>query len=108
MHVLQAAVAIVARGDAEVRLEARPPGLGQVLDRQPALQHGQLQLESHHDVQIVGHLVGVGADQRPLDLVDGAIERLERHALELAREGSAQLRIEMLPEAAAAPDHVLP
>ena len=108
MHVLQAAVAIVGRGEAEVRLEARAPGLGQVLDREPAFQHGQLQVEPHHDVQIVGHLVGVGADQRPLDLVDGAVEGLQRHALELAGEGIAQLRIEMLPEAAAAADHVLP
>ena len=80
VHVLQAAVAVVGRGDAEVGLEARAPGLGQVLDREPALQQLQLQVEAQHDVQIVGHLVGVGADQRALDLVDGAVERVERHA----------------------------
>ena len=36
-------------------------------------------------MQVVGHLVGVDADQRALDLVDGAVERVERHIARVAR-----------------------
>ena len=84
VHILQAAVAIVRRLDAEVGLEARAPGFGQVLHLEPPLQQIELQIEAQHDVQVVRHLVGVGADQRALDLVDGAIEGVERHLVRTA------------------------
>ena len=63
---------------------------GRSLTAQPALQQVQLQVEAQHDVEIVGHLVGVGADQRALDLVDGAVERVERHVLRAGPERLAQ------------------
>ena len=90
MHVLQAAVAIVGRLDAEIGAHARAPRFGQVLHRELAFQHFQLEIEAQHDVQIVGDLVGVGADQRPRDLVDGAVEGRQRHICELIGEGALQ------------------
>ena len=43
VHVLQAAVAVVGRADAEIGQVARPPGVGQVLHGEPAFE--QLELE---------------------------------------------------------------
>ena len=59
-------------------------------------------------MQVVGHFVGIGADERALDLVHRTIERVQRHVAELGRECLLKQRIEMLPEAAAAADEVLP
>ena len=86
MHVLQAAVAVVGRHHAQIGVHSLAPGFRQIFHRQAALQHLQLQIEPQHDVEIVGHLVGVAADQRARDLVDGAIEGVERHVCELVRE----------------------
>ena len=57
---------------------------GRSFTAQLAFQHFQLEIEAQHDVEIVGHLVGVGADERARDLVDGAVEGVERH---VARAG---------------------
>ena len=46
--------------------------------------------------------------QRPLDLVDGAIEGVERYPPELLRERLLQQRIKVLPKPAAAGDYVFP
>ena len=72
--------------EAEVGAHSFAPGFGQILDPQPALQHLQLQVEAQHDMEIVRHLIGFGADEGPFDLVDGAIEGVERHRPELVRE----------------------
>ena len=87
VHVLQAAVAIVGRRDAEIGFHARAPRLRQILHRELAFQHFQLEIEAQHDVEIVGHLVGVGADERTRHLVDGAVKGLERHVREPIGEG---------------------
>ena len=108
MHILQAAIAVVGRHEAEVGSHGFAPGLRQIFDLQAALQHSQLQVEPQHDVKIVSHLVGIGADQRSLDLVDGAIERVERDLRELVRKRPMQQRIIALPEGAAARDHDFP
>ena len=52
------------------------PGLGQIFGPQTALEQFQLQSETQHDVKVVGHLVGISADQRSFDSVNGAIESL--------------------------------
>src|SRR5262249_60780538 len=78
------------------------------LDAQPAFQHLDLERKAEHDVEIVGDLVGVSADERALDLVDGAIESVERHIAELFGELVLQRRIVVFPEWTAARDHVLP
>ena len=59
-------------------------------------------------MQVVGDLVGVGADERALHLVDGAIEGLHGDRLERLRECPLELGIEELPEGAAATHDVLP
>ena len=59
-------------------------------------------------MQVVGRLVGLDADQRRLDPVDGAVPVLERGARERLRERRLQLRVEVAPERQAAADHVLP
>ena len=83
VHILQAAVAVVGRTDTEIGLVAGMPRFRQILHRQLPFEQFAFEIEADHHMQIVGHLVGVGADQRALDLVDGAIERVELHALQL-------------------------
>ena len=63
MDVLQTAVAIVGRRDAKIGLHCRAPSLRQVLHAELALEQFQLEIEAQHDVQIVGHLVGVSANE---------------------------------------------
>ena len=58
-----------------------------VFHLETAFEQIKLQIETQHDVQVVRHLVGIGADQRALDLVDGAIEGFERHLSEMIGEG---------------------
>ena len=47
-----------------------------------ALDQRQLELEAQDDVEVVGRLVGVDADQRALDRVDRAVERVRVDAAE--------------------------
>ena len=89
-------------------LIAVAPGFGQVADGEIAFEHGQLEVESQHDVQVVGDFVGFDADQRSLDLVDCPIEGLQRHLTELFGEDGLKPGIVELPETPAAPDPVLP
>ena len=56
-----------------------------------AVHHALFQLVAHHDVQAVGDLVGLGADERRLGLIDGAVEFLRRVARKLG-EKLAELR----------------
>ena len=67
-----------------------------------------LQLEAQDDVQVVGRLVGLDADERRLHLVDRPVEVVELDVPELRRERLLQLRIEEAPEREAAADEVLP
>ena len=108
VHVLQHAVAVIRCAQAQGRQVAVVPGFGQVFHFQVAFQQQQLQLEADHHVQVIGQLVGIRADQRALYLVDRPVEGIQRHAAQLSREGRLQLRVEVFPKAAAAPNHVLP
>jgi hypothetical protein len=62
MHILQAAVAIVGRRDAEIGLHAGSPSLRQVFDPEPSFEELQLQVEPLHDVKVVGHFISISAD----------------------------------------------
>ena len=73
-----------------------------------AAHQRELQLEAQEDVQVVGDLVGLDADQRRLDQVGGAHERVERDVLQLLGERGLDLGQVALPERARAADHVLP
>jgi hypothetical protein len=67
-----------------------------------------LELEAEDDVEVVGRLVGLDPDQGGLNLVHGAVERLEVDIPEALREVLLQLRVEEPPERQAAADEVLP
>ena len=108
MHVLQDAVAVVGRLHAQVGQVARLPGLRQVLDRQLAFQQRQLQVEAQHHMQVVGHLIRVGADERAPHLVDRPVEGLQRHLAQLVGEGGLQPGVEELQRVAGAPHDIFP
>ncbi len=108
MDILQHAVLGLGRDHAQVGPVALVPGLGQIAHGQTAFEHGQLEVEADHDVEVVGHLVGVGADERALDLVDRPVELLEGHRAELLGEGCLEQRVVVPPEGARAADQVLP
>src|SRR6185437_13498963 len=84
------------------------PSLWKVLHAERALEQLQLKIEAYHDMQIVGRLVGVSANDGARHFVDGPMEHGNWNAPELVRKNLLQRGIKMLPEIAAAPDHVLP
>ncbi len=63
VHVLEHAVGVVGHLEPEVLPEPRVPRLGQIGDRQPALDQLLLELEAQDDVQAVGRLVGLDPDE---------------------------------------------
>ena len=83
----------------EELLEPRVPGVGQVLDREPAGQELLLELEAEDHVQPVARLVGIDPDERAADAVHRAVEVLERDVAERpgttpARAGRTSARTE--------------
>ena len=62
---------VVGDVDAQVLLVLGVPDLGQVLGGGGALEEALLDLVADQDVEGVGQLVGLGADQAGLGLVDG-------------------------------------
>ena len=61
---------------------------GRSSTREVAAHERELQLEAQEDVQVVGDLVGLDSDERRLDQVGGAHERVERDVCELVGEVS--------------------
>ena len=63
MNVLQHAAAVVGRSDAKVGAQALLPRLGEIPDGKLALEQRDLEIEAQHDVEVVGDLIGIGADE---------------------------------------------
>ena len=64
------------------------PRVRQVLDREPALDQRELELEAQRDVQVVGRLVGLDPDQAQPDLVDARGRARRRPSPRTARRGA--------------------
>jgi hypothetical protein len=79
VRILQTAVPIIGWLDANIGLHCRVPSLRQISNAKLPSQHFKLKVEAQHDVQIVGQLVGVGANQGPRDFIDGTVERGKRN-----------------------------
>ena len=69
------------------------------------MHHALFELVAHHDVQAVGDLVGLGADEGRLRLIDGAVEFLRRVAAQLG-EQLAELREHEAREGARAAEQI--
>ena len=106
MAVLQHAVLVVRHVDAEIFLVKAVPLARQVVHLEFAVHHTLFELVAHHDVQAVGDLVGLGADEGRLRLIDGAVEFLRRVAAQLG-EQLAELREDEGREGAGAAEQVL-
>ena len=104
--VLQNAVLVVRHVDAEVLLVKSVPFARQVVYLEFAVHHALFQLIAHHDVQAVGDLVGLGADERGLGLVDSTVEFLRRVARERG-EKLAELRENEAREGVGAAEQIL-
>ena len=70
-------------------------------------EHLLFQLIANHDVQAVGELIGLGADQRGPGAVHHTVELLLRHVLQLGGEMLLQPRQQDGAEGPAAADDVL-
>ena len=105
MAVLQHAVLVVRHVDAEVFLVKAVPLAWQVVYLELAVYHALFELVAHHDVQAVGDLVGLGADEGRLRLIDGAVEFLRRVAAQLG-EQLAELREHEACEGARAAEQI--
>jgi hypothetical protein len=77
VDVLEAAAGVVGRGEAEVLAHLFVPRAGDVVWGEVAGEHGLLELEPEEDVEVVGGLVGVDADERGADVVDREDELVE-------------------------------
>ena len=105
MAVLQNAVLVVRHVDAEIFLVKAVPLARQVVHLEFAVHHTLFKLVAHHDVQAVGDLVGLGADEGRLRLIDGAVEFLRRVAAQLG-EQLAELREHEAREGARAAEQI--
>src|SRR5262249_37370464 len=100
--VLQTALRVAWRRDAEIALVGLVPGGGDVGDAQIAGDQGDLQLEPNEDVQVVGDLVGADAVGAWRDMIDGAVEVLGVNVVQRLMEDLASARKKVPPERAAA------
>ena len=107
MGVLQDALGVVRHRHPQQPGHPLVPGVGEVVDRQRALDQRQLQLEAQDDVQVVRRLVRLDADQRRLHGVDRAVER---PGVDLAEPTGQRTQPRQQPgaERPRAPDDVLP
>ena len=80
MRILQTAARVVGNGNAQILVHKTIPKRGDVLGRGLAGKQHALDLVAHHNMQWVGELVRLGADQRRLRDVHGAVERILVHA----------------------------
>src|SRR5207247_1771343 len=87
---------------------ARVPDPGHLAHRDGSGEQLLLELEAEDDVEAVGDLVGVTANQAGPDGVDSADKGGFVDSAEPLREEGLQLRIEPAPEGGAAADEVLP
>ena len=69
MHILQAAVRGFVDRIAEIGLEPVIPGGLKVADLQVSAHQRTFKIKAQHDVQVVLHLVGLGADIAVMDAV---------------------------------------
>ena len=71
MDVLDYPLAGIGGRQPQVGADLVVEGPGQIRNRKIAVHQGPLQLKAQEDVQVVGHFIGLGADQRRFDFVDG-------------------------------------
>ena len=92
MRILQAAARVVGNGNAQVLIHEAIPKRGDILGCGLAGKQHALDLVAHHNVQRIGELVGLGADQRRLRDVHGVVERvLVDVAVDLGRVAAQHL-----------------
>jgi hypothetical protein len=108
VSILQAALDRIGGDHAQILLVRGVPGFGDIGGQQVAGNQRSLELEPYQDVQVVGHLVGTNADTRPFDPIDTGQESVELEVVERVVEHRPGPWIEVLPEAPAPTDQVLP
>ena len=108
VNVLQHALGVIRRGDAQVVFHPGVPDFRQVRHLDGAFHQADLDLQAEHDVQVVGGFIGFHPDQAGLHLVDAAVEVLQAEVCHVFREEHLQGGIEEGPELPAAADQVFP
>src|SRR5712671_4357370 len=108
MDVLQAAVSIRRRLDAQILLIFLAPSRWQVANGQLLIEQRLFELKTDDDVQVVSRLVGLDADQRWRDVIDGPKKVVQLHVADSRGKCGLKLRKEVLPERPAASDEVFP
>ena len=108
VDILQHAVGIGVGNYPQVSLHAVIPNVRQVFDQYAAFQKSVFDLEAQHDVEVVGNLVALNADQCGSHHINRPVESIRVNTVEGFREAFAQLRKVMGPKGAAATDQDLP
>src|SRR5208282_2773274 len=102
MNVLQAALAIVGRSDAEQSTQPFGPSAGKVRRHEIARDHRAFEAVAQNYVSGIGDLIGIDPDQAPLDADLSLVERLGVPAGPVAAKSLAQDRRGKGQESAAA------
>src|SRR5262245_6720518 len=108
VNVLQAALSVGRRLDAQILPVLLAPCGGQVADRQLLREQGLLQLKADNDVQVVRRFVGLDANQRWCDMIDGEEKVVELDIPGGGGKYALKLWKKVPPKSAAAGDQVFP
>ena len=107
MRILQNAVRIVRHIHTEIFLIQAVPLRREFLRRELAVHQLPFQLIAHHDVQRIGQLICLNADERRLDTVNRTIQFFRRAPGKLRGEKLRKLREHIGDKPAAAANDVL-
>ena len=108
MNILQTAVGITIYVYSQVLLESLVPLAGNIGNFQLAAEHGSFDIESQHDMQVVGGFICLDPDKRRRRVVHRVVELFQGHILKRVSEQPVSLRKKVLPEPSRAPNLVLP
>ena len=107
MGILQAAVLVIGHVHTQILFIQGVPDGGNILDFQRAADQLLFDLVTDHHVEAIGQLVGLGADEGGLCLVDCLVELLGSDVLQLFGEEALHPGINGLNEGQGAADEIL-
>ena len=108
VDVLEHALGVVGRADAEVRFEAVVPCGREVAHVELPLHDRPLEIEAEHDVEVVRDLVGLDADARGSHAEQRFVHRVGVGVGERRGKSGTRARKAPCPEVSRAADEVLP
>ena len=76
MDILQNTVLIIRRDDTEIGFKPFTPCLWQISNLQIAFQECQLEIETQHDMEVIGNFVCIRANEGAFHFVNRTVKRI--------------------------------